>query len=239
MADVPGATTDLDKLAQTDPGDWRVTWYRGLAALVAGQPQEARGYFDLIYGWLPGEPAAKLALAFAEESVGNLAAAGRYYELVWRTDHSYVSAAFGLARIKLSAGDRAGAVAVLESVPSHSSHHVAAQLAAIRAGMRTRSTAELTEQDLVTAGSRLESVELDAARRNRLAIEVLEAARQWVAAAPRKPAAIRVLGCALTERDLRVGLERCYRSLARLADTPEQRVALVDKANTIRPLTWV
>lgn len=239
MGDVPAATSDLDNLARTDSGDWRVTWYRGLCALVAERPQEARDCFDLIYGWLPGEPAAKLALAFAEECVGNLAAAGRYYELVWRTDHSYVSAAFGLARVKLAGGDRAGAVAVLESVPIHSSHHVAAQLAAVRAGMRTRSAAELTEQDLVVAGSRLESVELDAARRTRLAIEVLEAARQWVAAAPRTPAAARVLGCSFTEKDLRLGLERCYRSLARLSDTAEQRVALVDRANSVRPVTWV
>jgi serine/threonine-protein kinase PknG len=239
MGDVPGATSDLDKLAQTDPGDWRVSWYRGLVALVAGRPQEASEYFDVIYGWLPGEPAAKLALAFAQESVDDLAAAGRYYELVWRTDRSYISAAFGLARVKLTGGDRTGAVAVLESVPSHSSHHVAAQLAAIRAGMRTRGAAELTEQDIVTAGSRLESVELDAARRTRLAIEVLEAARQWVVAAPRKPAATRVLGCEFTERDLRLGLERCYRSLARLSDTAGQRVALVDRANSVRPVTWV
>jgi serine/threonine-protein kinase PknG len=243
LGDLAGATTDLDALAASEPGDWRVTWYRGLVSLIAGRPAEARDAFDLVYGWLPGESAAKLALAYAEESTGNLAAAGHYYGLVWQTDHSYVSAAFGLARVRLAGQDRAGAVAVLESVPTHSSHHVAAQLAAIRAGMRTRTAAELSEQDLITAGTRLESVELDAARRTRLAIEVLEAARQWVAVDPKRPAIAvagkRVLGCAFTDRDIRLGLERCYRSLARLSDTADQRVALVDRANTIRPVTWV
>jgi serine/threonine-protein kinase PknG len=243
LGDLIGANADLDQLAASEPGDWRVTWYRGLAALVAGRPQDARGQFDLVYGWLPGEPAAKLALAFAEEAAGDPAAAAGNYDLVWRTDHSYISAAFGLARVRLAGRDRAGAVAALESVPTHSSHHVAAQLAAIRAGMRTATATDLTEQDLVTAGARLDAVELDAARRTRIAIEVLEAAKEWVVADPRRPAMVvagkRVLGCAFTERDLRLGLERCYRSLARLSDTADQRVALVDRANTVRPVTWV
>ncbi|HEX5401806.1 MAG TPA: tetratricopeptide repeat protein [Pseudonocardiaceae bacterium] len=244
LGDLAGATSDLDQLAASEPGDWRVTWYRGLAALVADRPMDARGEFDLVYGWLPGEPAAKLALAFAEEAAGNPRAAANYYDLVWRTDHSYISAAFGLARVRLTAArDRVSAVGVLESVPTHSSHHVAAQLAAIRAGMRTATATELTEQDLMTAGARLDAVELDAARRTRIAIEVLEAARQWVVADPRRPAIAvagkRVLGCAFTEKDLRLGLERCYRSLARLSDTTDQRVALVDRANSVRPVTWV
>jgi serine/threonine-protein kinase PknG len=243
LGELATAGADLDELATRVPGDWRVSWYRGLAALVGGHPEAAGEQFDLVYGWLPGEPAAKLALAFAEEATGRTAAAARYHDVVWRTDHGFVSAAFGLARMRLAAGDRAGAVAVLETDPVHSSHHVAAQVAAIRAGMRTRTPAELTDQDLMSAGERLEAVQLDAARRARLAIEVLEAARQWVAADPRRPAIAiagkRVLGCAFTEKDLRFGLERYYRSLARLSDTTEQRVALVDRANSVRPVTWV
>ena len=46
-----------------------------------------------------------------------------------------------------------------------------------------------------------------------------------------------MLGCRLEERELRFGLERCYRALARLAATIEQRVELVDRANAIRPRT--
>ncbi len=243
IGDLSGADKELTELANRVPGDWRVTWYRGLAALVAAKPGEARDYFDLVYGWLPGEPAAKLALAFTEESSGDFAAAARHYAPVWRTDRGYVSAAFGLARVTLAAGDRAGAVAILESVPVHSSHHVAAQLAAVRAGMRAQSATDLTRQDLVAAGNRLESVELDAARRTRLAIEVLEVARSWVLASPPREAASakgpRLLGCELTEKGLRLGLERSYRSLARLSDTAAQRIALVDRANSVRPVTWV
>jgi serine/threonine-protein kinase PknG len=47
------------------------------------------------------------------------------------------------------------------------------------------------------------------------------------------------LGCALTDRDVRLGLEKCYRSLARLSTTSAQRIALVDRANAVRPVTWV
>jgi serine/threonine-protein kinase PknG len=243
QGDLLGANRDLDELAASDPGDWRVSWYRGLVALVAGRPQDARALFDLVYGWLPGEQAARLALAVAEESVGNLNGAAHYYESVWRIDHGYVSAAFGLARVRLLDANRAGSVAVLESVPDSSSQHVAAQLAAIRAGMYGGAKVEVTEGDLITAGARLESVELDAERRARLSIEVLEAAAKWVGSTPNRPAIAvagkRVLGCALTEKDLRLGLERCYRSLARLSASADQRIALVDRANSVRPVTWV
>jgi len=243
QGDVVGAGRDLDAIAATDPGDWRVTWYRGLTALLANNPAQARVHFDAVYGWLPGEPAAKLALAVAEEHAGNPAAAARYYDLVWRTDHNYVSAAFGLARVRLSAGDRAGCIATLDSVPASSSHYVAAQLLAVRAGVHPVRQSEITEGDLLTAGARLEAVDLDAERRTRLAIHVLDTAMHWVAGMPNRPAIAiagkRLLGCALTERDLRFGLERQYRSLARLSTDSRQRVSLVDQANTVRPVTWV
>ncbi|MBY8852509.1 hypothetical protein K7G98_31450 [Saccharothrix sp. MB29] len=47
----------------------------------------------------------------------------------------------------------------------------------------------------------------------------------------------RLLGCEPTPTGLRLGLERCYRQLARLADTPQERIALVDRANAVRPRT--
>ncbi|HEY0807748.1 MAG TPA: tetratricopeptide repeat protein, partial [Pseudonocardiaceae bacterium] len=176
QGDLAGAGRDLDEIAASDPGDWRVTWYQGLVALLADRQADARDLLDLVYGWLPGEAAVKLALAVAEERVGNAKAAAKYYELVWRTDHNYVSAAFGLARIWLSAGDRARAIATLDTVPANSSHYVAAQLMAIRAGVHSAAKDSVTEQDLLTAGTRLESVDLDIERRTRLAIDVLDTA---------------------------------------------------------------
>jgi len=92
----------------------------------------ARNAFNVVYDELPGELAPKLALAFAAEAAGDTASASRYFRLVWTVDRSCISAAFGLARACLAAGDRPGAIAALAGVPETSSHHAAAQIAAVR-----------------------------------------------------------------------------------------------------------
>jgi serine/threonine-protein kinase PknG len=48
-----------------------------------------------------------------------------------------------------------------------------------------------------------------------------------------------LLGSDLDERGLRFGLERSYRTLARLAPGGEERIDLVERANRYRPRTWV
>jgi serine/threonine-protein kinase PknG len=71
-----------------------------------------------VYDTLPGELAPKLALAFAAEAAGDMVVAGHYFRLVWTVDRSSISAAFGLARTCLAAGDQAGAIAALAAVPT-------------------------------------------------------------------------------------------------------------------------
>ena len=114
---------------------------------------------------MPGEAAPKLALAVCAEATGDWTTADRYYRIVWRTDRTYVSAAFGLARALLARGERLEAFDVLSSVPETSNHHVTARLAAAAARVRGVPPAELTEDDLVAAGGLLEDLELDAERR--------------------------------------------------------------------------
>jgi serine/threonine-protein kinase PknG len=223
------------------PHDWRIDWYRGLIELAGGRSRVAHVAFDSVYDELPGEIAPKLALAVSAEGVGDYFGAARFYELVWRTDHSYVSAAFGLARVYLAQGAKAGAIEVLESVSPSSTHHVAAQVAAIKIKTHmsgAKDTAPVSDRDLVEAGNRLEQLTLDAERRTRLSAEVLEACHEWVRVSKASPQpGMKVLGCDLSDREVRFGLERCYRSLARLAASPEERIELVDKANAIRPRT--
>jgi serine/threonine-protein kinase PknG len=240
QGDLGGAGQDLDALAQADPYDWRFDWYRGVAALAAGRPADARVAFDTVYSALPGEAAAKLALAAAEElraGPGDLDAAAGRYERVWRTDHGYVSAAFGLARLRLRQGDRAGCVAVLDEVPDSSSQHMTAQVAAVRARIGA-DLAQLAEADLLEASGRLERLRLDVERRAWLAAEMLEKSLGWVRGTQRD-AAGRVLGHQLTERALRLGLEQAYRALAKMARDDAERVRWVDQANRVRPRTWV
>ncbi|MBT8226993.1 MAG: tetratricopeptide repeat protein [Dactylosporangium sp.] len=237
------ALQELDELAGSHPLDWRITWYQGMAALAAGRFADARAAFDTVYDALPGELAAQLALAVAAEGDGDRAAAEGYYGRVWRTDRSYLSAAFGLARILVATDRAAEAIAVLDDVPEHSARYVFAQVAAIRARIRPGQR-PLERAALLDAATRIERLDLDAERRAVLTTEILRAALRWVAARPgnadsgRVGDSDRVLRCDLAERPLRCGLEQTYRVLARFAPDAGSRIALVDTANALRPRTW-
>ncbi|CAM5393811.1 non-specific serine/threonine protein kinase OS=Streptomyces viridochromogenes OX=1938 GN=ACM01_45330 PE=4 SV=1 [Streptomyces viridochromogenes] len=247
----PGAAHEaLLELEDERPDDWRVVWYRGVVALVTGDHEGAALAFDAIYDAFPGELAPKLALGLCAEVLGQLDNAAEYYRLVWTTDPSHVSAAFGLARVQLATGDRRGAVATLESVPESSIHYTAARVAAVRARLRQR-TAVAGDvpflDDLTAAAGQVEALDaygLDPARREELSAEVLGAALDWIlsggqGSAPSAPGGRTLLGSGLDERGLRFGLERSYRMLARLAPGGEERIDLVERANRYRPRTWV
>ena len=241
----------LLKLEDERSDDWRVVWYRGVAALVTGDHEGAALAFDAIYDAFPGEPAPKLALGLCAEVLGQLDNAAEYYRLVWSTDPSYVSTAFGLARVQLATGDRGGAVRTLESVPESSIHYTAARVAAVRARLRGRTAAAADVpflDDLTAAASQVEALDaygLDPARREQLSAEVLGCALDWIlsggqgSAPPPAAGGRTLLGSGLDERELRFGLERSYRTLARLARGGEERIDLVERANRYRPRTWV
>ncbi len=247
----------LAELEAEHADDWRVVWYRGLSALVEGDRETAALSFDAVYDAFPGEPAPKLALAICAEVLGQLDNAADYYHLVWATDPAYVSAAFGLARVRLAAGDRRGAVGALESVPESSIHFTAARVAAVRARLRQRAAHEPLLDDLQAAAGQLErlsDVGLDSLRHEALTNEVLGCALDWflagargasrgadgaVQGAPPGPGTATLLGVRLDEEGLRFGLERSYRRLARLAQTGTERIELVERANRFRPRTWV
>ncbi|MFI9718206.1 tetratricopeptide repeat protein [Streptomyces sp. NPDC052396] len=240
------AAKALASLEAEHPDDWRIIWYRGLHSLVTGDHETAALSFDAVYDAFPGEPAPKLALGVCAEVLGQLDNAAEYYRLVWTTDPSFVSAAFGLARVRLAGGDRPGAVSALESVPEASIHFTAARVAAVRARLRERRPADRLREDLEAAAGQVERLAdfgLDPMRREHLVTEVLGTALDWVLsgspggnAGPGTPS---LLGSAAHERDLRFGLERSYRVLARLAQRGEERIELVETANRFRPRTWV
>jgi serine/threonine-protein kinase PknG len=244
--DTDGAIADIEHARGWN--DWRLDWYRGLAMLRANRPAEARAAFDAVYSELPGEPAAKLALAAACEladvaSLGDRPTAADprgaelRYERVWLTDHDFVSAAFGLARMRLARGERLGCVAVLDDVPDSSSQYFTAQVAAVRAKLRAE-LAHILETDLLDASTRVVRLQLEGERNARLRVELLERSLAWIGGGS-PSAGSRVLGHELHERALRLGLENAYRELAKMAPDPEARVSWVDRANRVRPRTWV
>lgn len=251
MNELDAAGLTLTALEGQYPDDWRVVWYRGVTSLVTGDNENAALSFDAVYDAFPGEPAPKLALGICAEVLGQLDNAAEYYRLVWTTDPSFVSAAFGLARVRIAAGDRTGAVRALESVPEASIHYTAARVAAVRARLRGRAPDEPLIDDLTAASDQVSALAgfgLDAVRREKLSAEVLGTALDWVLSgspaaqspAPAGPTGPRtLLGSELDERGLRFGLERSYRMLARLAEPGDERIELVERANRFRPRTWV
>ncbi|XLX09707.1 tetratricopeptide repeat protein [Streptomyces flavusporus] len=260
--DSAAAPAALRTLEEERPDDWRVVWYRGVTALVTGDHEGAALAFDAVYDAFPGETAPKLALGLCAEVLGQLDNAAEYYRLVWSTDPSYVSAAFGLARVQLATGDRRSAVTTLESVPESSIHYTAARVAAVRARLRQRTAVGSDVpflEDLSAAAGQVEALDeyrLDPTRREQLVTEVLGCALDWILSGgqgsvpPPHPAPAgrgdphaaggrTLLGSGLDERGLRFGLERSYRTLARLARGGEERIDLVERANRYRPRTWV
>jgi serine/threonine-protein kinase PknG len=227
----------LETVERTSPWEWRTSWYRGLAALVAGDAAAAAEPMRLVYRLSPGELAPKLALALCGELVGDVTDAARWYEIVLRTDPSFTSAAFGLARCRLELGDRVGAVAACEQVPATSSVFVDAQVAAAEILLGGPDhPPELP--DVLRAGTIVERLTLDKEQRSRLSAEVLEASLVLVQHGGLNGAsASSVMGEPMTDEGIRLGLETTYRRLARLAGTTSERIALVDRANRVRPRT--
>ena len=239
------AAATLAGLAAGPQASWRTTWYQGVLELAQGHPSRARDAFEMVYDELPGELAPQLALGFAAEAAGNHEAATRYFGRVWTVDRSYVSAAFGLARARVTAGDRPGAVAALAAVPRTSVYHAAAQIVAIRIHLQGSPVRPgrpgrpgVSIDDLREAAALLAGLSLDAARQQRLTADILQAALDRVAAGESIGSAA-LLGCEPAEHGLRLGLERSYRSLARLAPDETRRIELVDRANEVRPRTWL
>ncbi len=236
LGDFDAANALLDQAAADLPGDWRIDWYRAVAALAAERFGDAEALFDRLYGLLPGEAAPKLALAYCREQRAPRDAA-RLYETVWRTDQGYINAAFGLARVYLEAGDHTAAVAVLDSVPPVSIRYVPAQVAAVVTAVRRRPAAELSPAELTATGDRLAGLGLEGRRRDELAVSVLWAALDWVQRAGGPEPNGTVLGVPFAEARLRRELETTYRALARHTQDREDRRLLIDAANAVRPRT--
>ena len=157
--------------------------------------------------------------------------------MVWRTNHSFYSAAFGLARLRARAGDRAGAIATLDQITTASAHYTAAGTAAIEILLDGRTSDNLDEPTLVDAGKRASALTIEsAAKRETLRLKVLGAALDWLEAG-NTPKAARLLGSDFDEPGIRVGMEQCYRALAHETTDVWGRIDLVEKANAVRPRT--
>jgi serine/threonine-protein kinase PknG len=260
--------------------DWRPPWHRGLLHLMRGQVREAEGEFAAVYATVPGEWAPKLALGYCAEHLRGRPAqpspepeaaqehaaareaearaeeeSAAYYTAVWERDRSQTSAAFGLARLRLRHGDRAGAVGFLDQVPTTSRHYDAARIAAIRVLTGRVAGAAPGRGDLLLAVDRLAGLPRDDAW-ERLLAEIREnvlAGRPapgrpplWRYALGRRPArpdfpalpAGPAFEGATSLRALCALLEKSLRALVAQAP-PALRAELLDRAYAVRPESWV
>jgi serine/threonine-protein kinase PknG len=235
------AARELDSPEARASG-WRAAWWRGIELLAEGRPSDARAFFGTVAGELPGELAPKLAIATCleheAESDAELHEAARYYELVAATDPSWAGASFGLSRVRLALADRVGAAAALERVLPSSSAHASAQVSLCRLRCLDLDGVPPTLDDLTAASDALARLQAEPSVRLPLLRGVqAQALAMLLDGRAGADGALMVGGALFVEDDQRVALERTYRSLAKLADSGDERCDLVDLANAVRPRT--
>ncbi|MGH8877235.1 MAG: tetratricopeptide repeat protein [Stackebrandtia sp.] len=230
------AGMNLDEYAETGTGDWRITWWRGVIALLSREPVAARDHFDALYGHLPGEVAPMLALAAAWELSDDTTAALGLYSRIWMTDRRYVSAAFGQARLLAAQGHADPAIGVLDAVPASSSQYTTSKVATI--ALRLGGGEAVSPEAVRDAAHRLTGLDLPEHHHHLLRARILLACLHYVGATPSVPQPP-ILEHPLEEKALRFGLEDTYRRLARTSSARDDRIHFIDEANKIRPWTMV
>ncbi|GAA2390997.1 serine/threonine-protein kinase [Gordonia cholesterolivorans] len=248
----------LREVAVHHGDSWRLHWYLGICSLLNAEPELAFDRFHEVLEAMPGEVAPKLAVAGTAELIGywlsaeeytsndQMAQVERWYEIarqnyhdLWLTDHSIVSAAFGLARMILAEGRYDAAIEPLDEVPTTSRHYGTAQISAIITLVHGRPPSEVTRSELFEAAERFEEISWDDPRRGRLQLIILGTALGWIDAhVDEDYPADDFLGFPFNEHGLRAGTERSLRELAKATrDNRAHRFLLVDLANLIRPAT--
>lgn len=234
LGSVAKATSKLEDLAEVVGWRWQLVWFRGVAALLTGDYGSAREDFTEVLNMFPGELAPKMAMAATAELAGTDDERA-FYESVWRTDDSVISAAFGLARALSVEGERSAAVHTLDEVPATSRHFTTARLTSAVMLLSGQSMSDITEDQIRDAARRVESLPDTEPRVLQIRALVLGAAMDWLT--EHQASTNHILGFPFTDHGLRLGVEMSLRSLARLAPTQAHRYALVDMANAVRPMS--
>jgi serine/threonine-protein kinase PknG len=234
LGDVAKASRKLDDLQERVGWRWRLTWFRAVAELLSADYESATKHFLEVLDTLPGELAPKLALAATAELCGS-ADEHTFYRTVWNTDNGIISAGFGLARAQSADAKRNEAVTTLDQVPPTSRHFTTARLTSAVTLLSGRSGSEISEQQIRDAARRVEVLPDTEPRVLQIRALVLGTAMDWLA--DNTASTNHILGFPFTEHGLRLGVESSLRGLSRVAPTQEHRYALVDLANSVRPMS--
>ncbi len=227
----------LHEWTEINGEDWQTHWLRGLSFLSRGMPDNAVVEFEQVYNSVPGELAPRVALAFSLEGMGDYSRAAVLYNLVAKTDPSFISAIFGLARCYANLKQLDLAAEAYSRVPTSSQYFVRAQIALARIWMRST-----TQDQIARAAQAIEALGLDGQERHRLVAEVLNRALSItsdLASRPHTFSNLRLFGRPMVETEIKSSLEDTLRSLARLTKNDRERNYLIDLANDVRPFTWM
>jgi len=225
----------LKSLASVDPWDWRIRWIEAIQAIDQNRPEVAADKFSQVWTQIPGEIAPKLAVALSSEMAGAYDRAANLYQSILATDPTYVSAAFGLARCSAARKDRSGAVAAYQQVPPSSAGYFDARIAAARAHVAPINDAKPTKQDIIAAVRVIEGVQLDTIERAEISVQILDQALLGLQDdSISGDAGVILFGDTFTRGGVRRQLEKTYRELGRLATDRDERIRLIDKANSVR-----
>ena len=127
------------------------------------------------------------------------------------------------------------AVKTLDQVPAASRHFTTARLTSALTLLSGRSVSEVTEDDLRNAARRVEGLPETEPRVLQIRALVLGTALDWIA--DHQASTNHILGYPFTIHGLQLGVEASLRALARHAPNRTHRYALVDMANTVRPMS--
>lgn len=158
--------------------------------------------------------------------------ATRLYALVWSTNPTTVSSAFGLARQLMHENQPELAAAALDRVPVASRHNRLAQLTSILSLVT-----DPTEDRIRDAALRLQRIPNTEPRYLQIKVFILRAALTYTLDG-HQPDPSPILDTEFTAHELQNELARTLRALARVAPYLQHRFDLVDMANKIRPVTW-
>ncbi|WP_416985390.1 tetratricopeptide repeat protein [Streptomyces sp. T028] len=219
--DVPLATRALARAGLPD-WHWLHSWYSGLLALARDDVPRAVGHLTEVRRSLPGELIPQLALGLCAEIQGDQEVARSHYGTVFDTTPALGAAGFGLARVHLTAGRRAEAVATAERLTQEFRYEREAGVAVVRlliTPLAPSPDTAPTEEHLAGSRAALDGLHTDDAVTTALRAEIQYAEF-------------------LRTHD-RLRLSEAVRELGAHASTEHQYVALVDLANRLRPvLEW-
>ena len=227
----------LQAIEQADPWNWRVAWYRGRTALAQQNYQLAIDCFNFVYADLPGEVAPKLALAMAMEKNGDHAMASRLYQRVCQIDPGYHTAVFGWARCLSAQQKRSEAVQALSLIPPTASLFPKSRVEAVNL-MIGQDHGAPSLNDLQIARDTVPKMPVSELERCQLSEQILQRVLEVKQTGATLPAGHQLPPWLHEEKSTRQELERVLRSMAKLSNGDE-KVALVDRANRIRPRTWL